>query len=64
MTTIRRLLLLGLLPLLPAHSFAQTAAGTSPARPNVVFVLMDDHRWDDLGCTGHPFVKTPHIDRI
>jgi N-acetylglucosamine-6-sulfatase len=25
---------------------------------------MDDLRWDELGCTGHPFVKTPHLDRI
>ena len=25
---------------------------------------MDDLRWDDLGAAGHPFVKTPHIDRI
>jgi N-acetylglucosamine-6-sulfatase len=33
-------------------------------RPNVVFILMDDLRFDELGCTGHPFVKTPHIDRI
>jgi N-acetylglucosamine-6-sulfatase len=30
----------------------------------VIFVLGDDVRWDDLGCTGHPFAKTPHIDRI
>ena len=34
------------------------------ARPNIVFVLVDDLRWDGLGCTGHPFVQTPHIDRI
>jgi N-acetylglucosamine-6-sulfatase len=33
-------------------------------KPNIVVVLMDDLRWDDLGCVGHPFVKTPHIDRI
>jgi N-acetylglucosamine-6-sulfatase len=33
-------------------------------RPNVVFVLVDDLRWDALGCTGHPFVRTPHIDRL
>ncbi len=33
-------------------------------RPNVVFVLVDDLRWDALGCTGHPFVKTPHLDRL
>jgi N-acetylglucosamine-6-sulfatase len=25
---------------------------------------MDDQRWDDLGYAGHPFVKTPNIDRI
>ena len=24
----------------------------------------DDLRWDDLGCTGYPFVRTPHIDRV
>ena len=39
-------------------------AADAPARPNIVFILMDDLRWDDLGCTGHPFVKTPNIDRI
>jgi N-acetylglucosamine-6-sulfatase len=33
-------------------------------RPNVVFVLSDDYRWDYLSCAGHPFVKTPHIDRL
>src|SRR5262245_5167766 len=39
-------------------------AADAPLRPNVVLILMDDLRWDELGCTGHPFVKTPHIDRI
>ncbi len=39
--------------------------GAAPAtRPNIVFILMDDQRWDDLGYAGHPFVKTPNIDRI
>jgi len=33
-------------------------------QPNIVFVLIDDLRWDDLGSTGHPFVQTPNIDRI
>lgn len=33
-------------------------------RPNIVFILIDDLRWDELGITGHPFLKTPHIDRI
>ncbi len=34
------------------------------SRPNFVVVLVDDLRWDELGCTGHPFVRTPAIDRI
>jgi N-acetylglucosamine-6-sulfatase len=33
-------------------------------KPNIVFIVIDDLRWDDIGCAGHPFVKTPHIDRI
>lgn len=37
---------------------------TAAARPNIVFVLMDDLRWDELGCMGHPFARTPNIDRI
>lgn len=32
--------------------------------PNVVFVLTDDQRWDFMSCAGHPFLKTPNIDRI
>ena len=35
-----------------------------PRRPNIIFILIDDLRWDDLGITGHQFVKTPNIDRI
>lgn len=34
------------------------------APPNIVLVIVDDLRWDDLGCSGHPFSKTPHIDRL
>src|SRR4051812_20017315 len=32
--------------------------------PNVLVILVDDMRWDDLSCTGHPFSKTPNMDRI
>jgi N-acetylglucosamine-6-sulfatase len=34
------------------------------ARPNVVVILVDDLRWDDIAVAGHPFVETPNIDRV
>ncbi len=36
----------------------------SQQRPNIVFILTDDQRYDAMSCAGHPFLKTPHIDRI
>jgi N-acetylglucosamine-6-sulfatase len=43
---------------------APLIAQTRSKRPNLVFILVDDLRWDALGCTGHPFARTPNIDRI
>ncbi len=40
------------------------AGSTSPARPNFVFILIDDLRFDSMSCAGHPFVRTPNVDRI
>lgn len=34
------------------------------SRPNFLFVLVDDLRYNATGYAGHPFVKTPNIDRI
>lgn len=33
-------------------------------RPNTLFVLVDDLRYDCLSLLGHPWIKTPNIDRI
>ena len=33
-------------------------------RPNVIVITADELRWDGLGVTSHPFVDTPHIDRL
>ncbi|MBK6485863.1 MAG: sulfatase-like hydrolase/transferase [Gemmatimonadetes bacterium] len=50
---------------------ALVALGCAPAappvaeqRPNIVFVLVDDLRWDDIAVAGHPFAETPNIDRL
>jgi N-acetylglucosamine-6-sulfatase len=35
-----------------------------PPAPNVIVILVDDLRFDELGCTGHPFAQTPAADRL
>lgn len=45
-------------------SSTASAAAQQPRRPNVVFILVDDLRFDELGCTGHPFAQTPAADRL
>ena len=39
-------------------------AAADQDRPNILFILCDDHRWDALGMMGHPFLRTPHLDRL
>ncbi|MEI8380477.1 MAG: sulfatase [Planctomycetota bacterium] len=45
-------------------TLSHATEASSAARPNVLFILCDDLRWDSLGCAGHPHLKTPHIDRL
>jgi N-acetylglucosamine-6-sulfatase len=33
-------------------------------KPDIIFVLLDDLRWDALGYMDHPYVETPNIDRL
>jgi arylsulfatase A-like enzyme len=33
-------------------------------KPNLLVILIDDLRFDEFGAGGHPYMKTPHIDRI
>lgn len=53
-----------------ALQFAAAAGilAASPAvaagRPNIIFVLVDDLRWDEFGAAGHPWLETPNIDRL
>ena len=33
-------------------------------RPNIILIVVDDLRWDEFSAAGHPFLKTPNIDRL
>jgi len=41
------------------------ASPTATAKtPNIIFILIDDMGWKDLGCYGASFFETPNIDRL
>lgn len=45
-------------------SLAPFARAADAPRPNIVFIISDDHAWTDYGFMGHAHLKTPHIDRL
>src|SRR5690606_1853330 len=45
------------------YATAQTGPSSDRA-PNVVVILADDLGYGDLGCYGHPTIRTPHLDRM
>jgi len=61
LTTIRFAVSLVLIALTHTATVAKAAA---PKRPDILFILVDDLRWDGLSYKGHPYVKTPHIDKL
>ena len=40
------------------------AAGAAPTPPNIVILFADDLGYGDLGSYGHPYNRTPNLDRI
>ena len=39
-------------------------AAAKPMPPNIVFIFADDWGWGDLASHSHPWLKTPHLDRL
>ncbi len=52
------LLCLFLMCLAPAQE------ATTPERPNLLVIVTDDQRFDQMGCAGHPVLQTPHMDSL
>lgn len=53
-----------LFPLLAALLAFFPTVRSAESRPNVIFILTDDQGWGDAGFAGHPYVKTPNLDRL
>ena len=43
---------------------AGACSAGAQGRPNILLVIVDDLRFDDFGAAGHPFSRTPNIDRL
>jgi arylsulfatase A-like enzyme len=53
-----------LLLFLFSTSFAQQKTIKQQPKPNIIFILTDDHRWDALGVAGNKIIQTPNLDQL
>jgi len=54
---------IGFLFMIPS-GLSATAQNFQEKKPNVIFILLDDFGYSDLGCYGSRFYETPNIDRL
>ncbi len=47
-----------------AEPFPVSTVNEPRIRPNLLFLLSDDQRWDAMGCTGNKIIQTPNLDRL
>ena len=57
-------LVLASVAILAAAPGLRVSAAEDSKKPNVLFILTDDQRWDALGLGGARHLKTPNIDRL
>ncbi len=38
--------------------------GAKQTKPNIILLMGDDHGWEEVGYNGHPYVKTPNLDKM
>jgi arylsulfatase A-like enzyme len=49
----------------PGHASAMAQQNQGKVqRPNIIFILTDDHRWDALGAMGNRIIQTPNLDKL
>ncbi|TLX71835.1 sulfatase [Labilibacter sediminis] len=61
---IKNILFIGLLSLVIGKTYAGDKEKGSDKRPNIIFLLTDDQRFNALGCMGNTEIQTPNIDKL
>ena len=56
--------LVAVLVVLATDAYALGAQGARPARPNILFIMTDDHAAHAIGAYGSRVNKTPNLDRL
>ena len=59
-----RIVLIGFLLLLGTTTLLYAGKKKDPEKPNIIFLLTDDLRWDALGYAGNEIIQTPQLDRL
>ena len=50
--------------LLSSVAWSQTTTSPDPSRPNIVFIMSDDHAYQAISAYSNRLIETPNIDRI
>lgn len=54
----------GAAAVLAGGTVSRSARAARSEKPNILFLMADQHRGDAMGCDGHPCIHTPHLDWI
>ena len=64
MKGILKVLIVGVFLILFGFTDKQSVDKKKAKNPNVVFFLIDDLGWSDIGCYGSEFYETPNVDKL
>jgi len=62
--TVRKCLIVAAAALLATAPCSGPVAAEPASKPNFVVIFCDDLGYGDLGCFGHPTIRTPNLDRM
>lgn len=61
---MQRRTFLQLIGTIPAFTIGSCALPQTDTSPNILWLMADDMGWRDVGCSGHPSIRTPNIDGL